>query len=158
MVVTRGKVHNFVGMDVTFKKNSTVEVMMKDCIIECFEDFSEEIDKAANTPAKHYMFKSTESIPFSVEKIEIFHHIVAKLVYIPKRARVNIDLAVSYLCTLVSCSTYDYWENPRRLLHYLNDIIDMPRIIRAEGSMDILQTYVDASYAIHGDMKGHTGG
>ena len=24
--------------------------------------------------------------------------------------------------------------------------------------MDILQRYVDASYAIHSDMKGHTGG
>ena len=33
----------------------------------------------------------------------------------------------------------------------------MPRIIGADG-MDVLQTYVDASYAIHTDMKGHTGG
>ena len=33
----------------------------------------------------------------------------------------------------------------------------MPRIIGA-GGLDILQTYVDASYAVHNDMKSHTGG
>ena len=33
----------------------------------------------------------------------------------------------------------------------------MPRIIGASG-LEILQTYVDASYAIHQDMRGHTGG
>ena len=34
----------------------------------------------------------------------------------------------------------------------------MPRMIGAEEGMDVLHTYVDASYAIHSDMKGHTGG
>ena len=33
----------------------------------------------------------------------------------------------------------------------------MPRIIGANG-MEIMETYVDASYAVHHDMKGHTGG
>ena len=69
----------------------------------------------------------------------------------------DIDLAVSYLCTRVSCSTDDDWEKLRRLLHYLHGTIDMPRIIGAGEDMDILQTYVDASYTIHGDMKGHIG-
>ena len=33
----------------------------------------------------------------------------------------------------------------------------MLRIIGA-GGLDILQTYVDVSYAVHNDMKSHTGG
>ena len=33
----------------------------------------------------------------------------------------------------------------------------MPRIIGA-GGLDIMMTYVNASYAIDDDMKGHTGG
>jgi hypothetical protein len=33
----------------------------------------------------------------------------------------------------------------------------MPRIIGSNG-MDMLHTWVDASYATHNDMKGHTGG
>ena len=33
----------------------------------------------------------------------------------------------------------------------------MPRIVGANG-LDVLQTWVDASYATHHNMKGHTGG
>ena len=32
----------------------------------------------------------------------------------------------------------------------------MPRIIGVDG-MDVMQTYVDASNALHMDIKGHTG-
>ena len=45
----------------------------------------------------------------------------------------------------------------RRLLQYLNGTIDMPRIIGAGGDMSMLQTYVDASYVVHMDMKEHMG-
>ena len=72
-----------------------------------------------------------------------FHHIVATLRYVSKRARVDIDLVVSYLCTRVSCSDDDDWEKLRRLLHCLYTTIHIPRIIGARG-VDILQTYVDA--------------
>ena len=95
MVVTRGKVHNFVGMDVTFKENGTVEIIMKDYIAECFEAFGEPIDKDANTPAKNHLFEVVEAPPLDNDKMEVFHHIVAKLLYVSKRARVDIDLAVS---------------------------------------------------------------
>ena len=35
-------------------------------------------------------------------------------------------------------------------------MIDMSRVIGANG-LEILKTWVDASYMIHQDMKGHTG-
>jgi len=35
--------------------------------------------------------------------------------------------------------------------------MDMPRKIGVDN-LDVLHTWVDASYAIHEDMKGHTGG
>ena len=89
--------------------------------------------------------------------MDVLHHIVAKLLYVCKRARVDIDLGVSFMCTRVSCSTLEDWEKLRRLLNYLYDTIDMPRIIGAKG-MDIMCTYVDASYGVHDDMKGHTCG
>ena len=77
--------------------------------------------------------------------------------YVSKRARVDIYLAVSFLCTRVSCSTDQDWEKLRRLLNYLHGTLNMPRIIGANG-MKVLQTWVDASYAIHHDMRGHIGG
>ena len=158
MVVTRGKSHNFVGMDVVFKDNGTDEILMKDYINECFEAYGEPVNRSASTPSKHDLFLSEGSIPLEEEKKEVFHHIVGKSSYVSKRARVDIELTVSYLCTRVSRSTEEDWKKLGRLLHYLHDTIDMPRIIGAGGAMDILHTYVDASYAIHEDMKGHTEG
>ena len=157
MVVTRGEKHNFVGMDIEFKDNGTVEILMKEYIKECFVAFGEKVDKVVNTPAKHSLFVVDESVDLNEERRDVFHHIVAKLLYVSKRARVDIDLAVSFLCTRVSKSNEDDWEKLRRLLNYLHATINMPRIIGA-GGMDVMQTYVDASYAIHMDMKGHTGG
>ena len=105
MVVTRGKAHNFVGMDIELKPNGTLQILMQEYIKECFETFGEPIVKTANTPAKHCLFEVTESVSLSKEMMEMFHHIVAKLLYVSKRARVDIDLAVSLLCTRVSKST-----------------------------------------------------
>ena len=92
----------------------------------------------------------------SEERMEIFHHIVAKLLYVSKRARVDIDLTVSFLCTRVSKSTEEDWVKLKRLLHYLYGTLDMEMIIGANG-LDLMETYVDASYAVHHDMRGHTG-
>ena len=69
----------------------------------------------------------------------------------------DIDIAVSFLCTIVSCRTDEDWEKLRRLLQYLQATLDLPRIIGANG-LGMLQTWVDASYATHHDMRGHTGG
>ena len=65
MVVTRGKEHNFVGMDMTFKDNGTIQVLMKDYITECFEAYGESIDKSANTPGKNHLFDTSESTPLN---------------------------------------------------------------------------------------------
>ena len=93
----------------------------------------------------------------SSDKMDLFHHIVAKLLFVSKRARVDINLTVSFLCTRVSCSTNQDWEKLQRLLSYLMSSRDMPRVIGANG-LEVLQTWVDALYTIHLDMKGHTGG
>ena len=74
-------------------------------------------------------FEVNSSVDLNEERRDMFHHIVAKLLYVSKRARVDIDLAVSFLCTRVSKSTEDDWDNLRRLLNYLYKTIDMPRVI-----------------------------
>ena len=68
----------------------------------------------------------------------------------------DIELGLLYLYTRVLCSTNRDWEKLRRLLVYLKDTIDMLRITGANG-LNIFQTWLDVSYAIHQDMKGNTG-
>ena len=160
LTIKRGKDHTFIGMDCTIRDDQKVEITMKQYIEECIASFGEKIHGKASTPGKHDLFepcKGELSVELEGEKAETFHHIVSKLLYVSKRARLDIDLVVSYLCTRTTKSTKGDWEKLRRLLTYLNGTIDMKRIISLDGS-GTLRTWVDASHAVHEDMRGQTGG
>ena len=68
----------------------------------------------------------------------------------------DIDLTVSFLCTRVADPTKGDKRKLTRLLEYVMETINMARIIGANGN-EVLQTWVDASYAVHRDMCSHTG-
>jgi hypothetical protein len=88
---------------------------------------------------------------------EIFHHVVAKLLYGSIRARMHLLLAIGFLCTRVSKSTTQDQRKLKRLLEYIKGTLDLEYTLGAD-SLSSLRTWVDASYAVHPDMKSHTGG
>jgi hypothetical protein len=150
MTVTRGKYHVFLGMDISFLDNGTVSVKMKDYIKEAMA--------GSTTPAKRNLFDTDETDKrLSRDDSEVFHSIVAKLLYVIKRSRLNIQLATAFLCTRVSCSTKKDWAKLKWVLEYLRGTLDEFLTLGADD-IGIMKTWVDASYAIHKDMKSQTGG
>ena len=85
------------------------------------------------------------------------HSVTAKLLYITKRARPDIETGVAFLTTIVSKSTEEDWKKLKRIITFLKYTIDDVRIIGAKG-LDKIYTWVDAAYAVHGDMRSQTGG
>ena len=148
-------------MGIELKDNGEVAVTMDEYIEECMEAFGEELNRRSVNPAKGNLFSADEDEKSSKllndEIGDVFHHIVAKLLFVAKRSRIDVDLAVSYLCTRVSSPTEGDWDKLRRVLTYLKMTLGMPSILGANG-LEVLQTWVDASYAVHRDMKSHTGG
>jgi hypothetical protein len=63
---------------------------------------------------------------------------------------------VSFLTTRVKQPDEDDWNKLKRLLKYTRRTIYMHLILRAD-SLSIIKWWVDASYATHGDCRGHTG-
>jgi len=53
-----------------------------------------------------------------------FHRIVAKLLYVTKRARVDILLAIAFLCTRVADPDVHDWKKLKRVLQYLRGTLD----------------------------------
>ncbi len=65
-------------------------------------------------------------------------------------------LAISFLTTRVKAPDEDDWKKLLRVLGYLKGTIHFDLTISCD-SLDKLTWYIDGSYAIHDDMKGHSG-
>ena len=101
--------------------------------------------------------KADELTPRQQQK---FGSIVPKLLWVTKRGRPDIELPVAFLCTRISkCNSLD-WKKLRRLLHFLYATINDVRILSIENMERMLSsfTFVDVAYAVHNDMRSHTGG
>ena len=77
---------------------------MDDYIDKCIVAFGEAMNKCPPTPASGKLFEVEESPELNERKSEIFHHIVAKLLYVSKRVRVDISTTIAFMCTHVSKS------------------------------------------------------
>ena len=155
--VNRGNKHDYLGMNITFR-DKKVEIEMKSQIREAIEWFGELGNIKPPTPAAKHLFMTNENAKsLTSTDGDKFHSVVAKLLYIAKRARPDIEPTVAFLCTRVSCPNVDDWKKLRRLLGYLQNTIEDKRTIGA-SSLNCLMTWVDAAYAVYKNMRGQTGG
>ena len=69
----------------------------------------------------------------------------------------DAQTAIDLLTTRVKNPDEDDWKKLRRLLGYLKRTIKSPMILQADG-VNVLKWWMDASYAAHDNMRGHTGG
>jgi len=90
------------------------------------------------------------------EQVRIFHHTVAQLLFLSGRARPDIKTAVAFLTTRVKEPDEDDWGKLKRVLKYLKGTRHMKLRLTVDN-MHTLRWWVDASYGVHWDCKGHTG-
>jgi len=116
---------------------------MKEYVKRAIEDVPEDIIKNASTPVNHFLFEVRDAVKkFDKARVEIFHSMVAKLLYICKRSHLDIQIAVAFLTTKVSRSDEDddcrrmYFLHPDVLTTTLKDV--MPRL-REEWKMGDLR-------------------
>ena len=158
LVITRGKTFNFLGMKIKITKDKTIEMSMKDQIEEAFEMFGEKLEGSVSSPAtKKLNTVDPKATQLNNKKSDIFHSVVAKLLFIVKRARPDCETAISFLTRRVSKSDEDDWEKLRRVLLWCKNTINDIRVIGATSLTDVF-TWIDAAYAVHSDMRSHTGG
>ena len=170
MKVARGKVHTYVGMTLDFTESKIVKVTMFayiDEIVQAWDKACSELEdgyvvvsgrKRIATAAPDDLFKVDEdATKLDQARAKAFHNLTAKMIYVAKRARPDISLAVAFLTTRVKGPNIDDWRKLRHVIEYLRVTRDLPLILGADGS-GVLSWYVDASFAVHPDMRGHTGG
>jgi hypothetical protein len=101
------------------------------------------------------MNKDAEKL--SKESSIAFHHLVAKTLFVIKHARLDVSTAIAFPNTRVRAPNINDWRKLSYLMEYLRLDRLRPLILSADGS-GVLMQYVDASFAVHSNMRSHTGG
>jgi hypothetical protein len=105
ITVHEGEVHDYLGMIMEHDRETrTVKINMKKYIEDTITGITEEepelILRHAATPATDNLFRTRECVEkISLKQAKIYHSVVAKLLFVAKRARPDILLTVSFLAT-----------------------------------------------------------
>eukprot|EP00957_Ditylum_brightwellii_P196841 14997558-Ditylum_brightwellii.AAC.1 len=75
-----------------------------------------------------------------------FHTNTAKLLFLCKRARQDIQTAVAFLTTRVKQPDEDDWKKLKRVVLYLNGTQDLVLTLKAD-SLNVTKWWVDGAYA-----------
>ena len=93
---------------------------MKSYLEEAVEMFPDELTKDITSPAVEYIFDvNHECQKLPETKRELFHKIVAKLLYVTWKGRPDILVAISFLTLRVRCADNNDWKKLTRLLNYI---------------------------------------
>jgi hypothetical protein len=161
MAVSRGKIHKYLGMTLDYTVRGQVKISMFDYVNEILTAFDKAEPKGAGTKssaAPANLFTVDEDCEkLQPNKAVEFHNMVAKTLYATKRARPDTCTAVAFLSTRVREPDKDDWAKLAHLMKYLRGTRMLPLILSANGT-GILKWWVDASFAVHPNMRGHSGG
>jgi len=159
ITIKRGKKHDYLGMDVDMEQEGKVIISMKKYIQDMLAELPKDMDGVSATPAAKHLFEVNDEKPkyLDAERKQVFHHNVAKLLFLSKRARPDIQTAVAFLCTRVQQPDIDDWKKLSRVMKYLRGTADLVLTLEAEN-MNIIKWWADGAFAVHNDYKSHTGG
>jgi hypothetical protein len=161
MTVRRGTMHKYLGMTLDYTVRGQVNITMfdyADYILTAFDKAEQKGGGTKTSAAPDSIFKVDENCEkLKQDKAVEFHNLVANTLYFNKRARSDTCTAIAFLTTRVRSPDKDNWKKVVHLMRYIRGTRTMPLILSDNGS-GILKWWVDASFAVHPNMRGHSGG
>jgi histone deacetylase 1/2 len=154
ITVNDGVVHSYLGMIFDFSIPGDVKITMDGYVNDLLKQA--DISGTVSTPATENLFITRELKPLDEDTKSKFHTMVAKLLYLSKRVRPDILLAVSFLTTRVQNPDSDDLNKLTRVIKYLNGSRELGLVLRASEPLTI-KAYIDAAYGLHQDGKSHSG-
>ena len=157
LTVQRGRKHEYLGMTIEYTDDQKVKFTMTDYVDGLLSEMTDDMKGVAVTPAASHLNEVNEKAEkLSDARRDTFHHLTAKLLYLSNRARPDLQTAVSFLTTRIMHPDIDDWKKLSRCLKYLKGTRGLPMILGGNDEVD-LKWWIDASFAIHPDMRSHTG-
>jgi hypothetical protein len=161
MTVSQGNIHKYLGMPLDYSAQVQVNITMLEYVNEIIAASDKAEPKGGGTKtsaAPDSLLKVSEDCEkLAQDKVVEFHNMVAKTLYATKRARPDTCTAITFLMMRVREPDKDDWTKLVHLMRYIRGTHTMPLIPGANGS-GILKWWVDASFDVHPNMRGHSRG
>jgi hypothetical protein len=158
LTINQGAIHDYLGMTLDYSEAGFVKINMVDYVKKVLTEMPQDMDGSATSPAADHLFKIIKGVDtLNKTKSEFFHATVAKLLFLCKRGRPNIQTAIAFLCTRIQQPTKHDYNKLMRVIKYLCKTTDLVLRLGA-NNLNIIKWWVNASYGVHDDMRSHTGG
>ena len=146
-------------MVLDYTTEGKVKIDMRDYLNKhVLSELPPEFSGTAVTPAGIHLFEvDPDAEKLNKSDSELFHHVVAQLLFVCKRGRPDLQTAVAFLTTRVKTPDIDDMKKLKRAIAYVRETIDLVLTLESDKLMNIYW-WVDASFAIHPDAKSHLGG
>jgi hypothetical protein len=149
LTVTRGNIHEYLGMTIDYSTEDKVKIRMDDYVENVLNDAPSDMDGKAATPAAEHLFKiDANAKKLDSDDSDMFHSMTAKLLFLCKRARPDIQTPIAFLCMRVSTPDTDDYKKLRRVICYLQGTKTMCLTLEADN-LQVIKWWVDASFAVH---------
>ena len=153
----RGKRHDYLAMILDFSIPGVLQVDMTPYVKSMIEEFPEKLSGKTITPWNENLFKvDPTSKPLDIKCAKVFHTFVMKGMFLCKRGRQDIQPAIAFMTTRVREPNEGDWKKLVKMMNYLKATKDDIASMSADDTGTI-KWHVDAAFAVHKDMKSHTG-
>ena len=152
-----GLVHNYLGLRMDYSYPGWVIFTMFDYLEDIIVESPDDLKPRSNCkyPSNDKLFHVDEESP-SLSKADLFHRMVARILYASQRARPDVAVTTAFLCSRVKSPTQEDYMKLGKLIGCIRDTIHLPLVLGSDGR-EVLTWNIDASYAVHPDCKSHTG-
>ena len=157
LLVTRGKVHDYLGMTLDYNTPGEVSIKMEDYVEKILDDARKDMKGTSSTPAAQHLFETDKTkTKLQTEDAEYFHYMVACLLFLCHWGRPDIHTAVAFLTTRVKAPDDNDYKKLCCVVKYLRGTRKLTRVLRADELL-IMKWHIDGLFAVHATMRSHTG-
>jgi hypothetical protein len=156
LIIHHGKIHYYLGMTIDYSEDGKVKFMMFNYVEGILDKAPADMDGSAVTLAALDLFTvKADADKLDDTRADMYHCLSAKLRYLCKWARPDMQPTTAFLTTRVTQPTIDDWKKLTWGIRYLHSLKELYLTLEANEGIDI-KWWIE-SFTVHPDMKSHMG-
>ena len=157
LTVRRGKIHNYLGMTLDYSLHDKVKITMFDYIEGFISKILSSLKGGSVTADPNHLFEVVDDAPMLQPiYLKIYYNHGMQLLWLANRSRPDLLPPLSYLTTRLQYPNIHDWNKMARTCKYLHSTRHLLLILEV-GSLNSIKWYIYVSFAVHQNMRIHTG-